>query len=743
MQQDFRVLGLDCAEEVLALRHALEPLEGVGELGFDLLSQRLTVRFDPQRIGVAALSEAIGRTGMRAVPWTVAGEPAMAERRRDPRAALVAAGAGLLVLGFGWHVAQAGALLPALVGQAPPRASQILYALSAAAGLLPLLPKALAAVRGLRPDMHLLMALAIVGALALGDGLEAATVGALFGLSLLLESWSIGRARRAVAALLDLSPREAEVLHEPGAEPGAEHGEAGGEGGDAAHRHGHRVPAAQVAVGALLRVRPGERVPLDGRVVAGSSELDESPITGESRPVAKGPGDEVFAGTINGRGALELQSTRPADDTMLARITRLVVEAQSRRGPSERFVERFARVYTPVVLALAALAALGPPLLLARPWGASFYDALVLLVIACPCALVISTPVSVVCALASAARQGVLVKGGRLVEAPAGLRAMALDKTGTLTTGRPVVAQVIPFDHHDEHDLLCRAAAIETRSRHPLGEAIVARAQQGGCPHLPARDVTALPGRGAQATLEGRAWWIGSHRLLEERGQETPEVHATLERLEAEGRSVVILGNERHVCGLIVLEEQPRAEAAAAIAELHALGVAPIVMLTGDTPGAARALAGRLGLDEVRAGLLPEDKLAAVQALVARHGAVAMVGDGVNDAPALAASGLGVALGAAGSDAAIETADVVIMSDDLSRLPWLVRHSRRTVATIRANVAASLAIKAAFIALALLGWASLWGAIAADMGVSLLVVANAMRLLRASAPPAAPAAHTP
>ena len=732
------MLGLDCAEEVLALRAALEPLEGVGELGFDLLSQRLTVRFDPQRIGVAALSAAIGRTGMRAVPWSSAGETAAsAERRRDPRATLAAAGAGLLLLGFGWHVAQAGALLPALAGAAPPRASQLLYALSAAAGLLPLLPKALAAVRGLRPDMHLLMALAIVGALALGDGLEAATVGALFGLSLLLESWSIGRARRAVAALLDLSPREAEVLHEPGAGHGEAPGAAAGESDDAAHRHGHRVPAATVTVGALLRVRPGERVPLDGRVLSGASELDESPITGESRPVAKGPGDEVFAGTINGRGVLELQSTRPADDTVLARITRLVVEAQSRRGPSERFVERFARIYTPVVLGLAALAALVPPLLLARPWGASLYDALVLLVIACPCALVISTPVSVVCALASAARQGVLVKGGRLVEAPAGLRAMALDKTGTLTTGRPVVSQVIPFDHHDEHDLLCRAAAIESRSRHPLGEAIVARAQRGGCPHLPARDVRALPGRGAQATLEGRAWWIGSHRLLEERGQETPEVHATLERLEAEGRSVVILGNERHVCGLIVLEEQPRAEAARAIAELHALGLAPLVMLTGDTPGAARALAGRLGLDEVRAGLLPEDKLAAVRALVAQHGAVAMVGDGVNDAPALAASGLGVALGAAGSDAAIETADVVIMSDDLSRLPWLVRHSRRTVATIRANVAVSLAIKAAFIGLALLGWASLWGAIAADMGVSLLVVANAMRLLRASAPPAA------
>jgi Cd2+/Zn2+-exporting ATPase len=733
-------VGLDCAEEVLALRHALEPLEGVDELGFDLLSQRLTVHFDRERIGVAALGEAIGRTGMRAVPWTDAdAQPAAAsaDRWRDPRLWLAAAGAASLVLGVLWHLLSGGALLPALTGRSPPDASRALYVFAAVAGLLPLLPKAVAAVRGLRPDMHLLMAVAIAGALLLGDALEAGTVGALFALSLQLESWSIARARRAVAALLDLSPREAEMLHEPGPAGVA----AGEDDGDPAHRHGHRVPAAQVAPGSLVRVRPGERVPLDGQVVAGRSEVDESPITGESRPVAKQPGDEAFAGTINGRGALELRTTRPADDTMLARITRLVVEAQSRRGPSERFVERFARVYTPVVLALAALAAVVPPLLLGRAWGTSIYDALVLLVIACPCALVISTPVSVVCALASAARRGVLVKGGRLIEAPATIRALALDKTGTLTTGRPVVTRVIPFDHHDEHDLLCRAAAIETRSRHPLGEAIVARAQQGGCPHLPARDVRALPGRGAEATLEGRAWWIGSHRLLEERGQETPEVHATLERLEAEGRSVVILGNERHVCGLIVLEEQPRAEAAAAIAALHALGIQPIVMLTGDTAGAARALGARLGLDEVRAGLLPQDKLAEVRALVERHGAVAMVGDGVNDAPALAASHLGVALGAAGSDVAIETADVVIMSDDLARLPWLIRHSRRTVAIIRANIAASLAIKAAFIVSALLGWASLWGAIAADMGVSLIVVVNAMRLLGPSE--ADPAPQTP
>jgi Cd2+/Zn2+-exporting ATPase len=557
------------------------------------------------------------------------------------------------------------------------------------------------------------MFVAIAGALLLGDWMEAATVATLFALSLQLEAWSVGRARRAVEALLDVTPAHAHVLSPSG------------------DRSARLVPAAEVPPGSLILVRPGDRVPLDGTIESGASELDESPLTGESRPVAREVGERVWAGTINGTGALDVRTTRRADDTTLARVVRLVEGAQGRRGPSERFVERFARVYTPLVMALAVLVCVLPPLLSARTFGAAFYDALVLLVIACPCALVISTPVSVVCALATAARQGVLVKGGRAIEEPARMRCVAFDKTGTLTAGRPAVESVVPFDHHDEHDLLCVAAAVEAQGSHPVGKAILARATGAGCPHKTARRVRHLPGRGAEAEVDGRAWWLGSHRLLEERGQETPEVHAHIERLEAEGRTVVILGNERHVCGLLVLADEARPAAAGALSELRALGLAPLVMLTGDHAGAARALAGRLGLDEVRAGLLPADKLAAVEALLAEHGHVAMVGEGVNDAPAMARASLGIAMGAAGSDAAIETADVVIMADDLTRLPWLVRHSRRTVAIIRQNIVAALGIKALFIVLAATGHATLWAAIAADMGVSLAVVVNALRLLAA------------
>ena len=346
------------------------------------------------------------------------------------------------------------------------------------------------------------------------------------------------------------------------------------------------------------------------------------------------------------------------------------------------------------------------------------------------CALVLSTPVSVACALARAARHGVLVKGGEFIEVPAHVRCVAFDKTGTLTLGRPALARVLPFDHHTEADLLGVAAGIEQRSGHPLSEAILARARALGVPAAPAADVRLLPGRGVAGHVNGKDYWIGSHRLLEERGQETPDVHATLVELEAQGRTVLIMGHERHVCGLFVIEDEPRADAAAAVAELHAAGVRPVVLLTGDNAGAARRLGERLGLDEVRGGLLPEDKLRAVEELLAAHGAVAMVGDGVNDAPALARASVGFALGVAASGAALETADVIVMSDDLSRVPWIVRHGRRTLATIRANIAVSLAVKVAFFAAALAGHGSLWAAIAADMGTSLLVVAHSMRLLR-------------
>jgi len=496
------------------------------------------------------------------------------------------------------------------------------------------------------------------------------------------------------------------------------------------------MPVASIPVGAIFILRPGERVPLDGVVAAGSGAINQAPITGESVPVLKGPGAEVFAGSVNGDGALEVRSTHPANDTTLAKIIRLVRDAQSKRGNAEQWVDRFARRYTPTVMLLAVAFALVPPILSMGSWSMWFYRSLVLLVIACPCALVISTPVSIVAALASAARAGVLVKGGLFLEIPARLKAIAFDKTGTVTEGRLTVTSVVPLNGHTEQELIERAVALEGRSTHPLARAVLTYAAEKGIVTNPADDVVLLPGKGANGRIDGREFWAGSHRYLEERGQEVPEVHEMIERLSGYGGSVVVVGNESHVCGVIALADRPRAETQEVLKELRRLGVERLVLLTGDNRGTAEAVSKAFHFDEVRSELLPQDKVTAMRELVSRHGTVAMVGDGVNDAPAMATASLGIAMGAAGSDAAIETADIALMSDDLSRLPWLIRHSRRTVAIMRENIGFLLLVKIVFVTLAFAGRATLWSAIAADMGASLLVILNALRLLRAA--PAGP-----
>jgi Cd2+/Zn2+-exporting ATPase len=557
--------------------------------------------------------------------------------------------------------------------------------------------------------MNLLMVVAILGAIAIGEWFEASTVAFLFAVSNALEGWSLSRARRAVEALMDLTPTLVEVVKE---------------GGTASLR------PEEVPVGALFQVKPGERVPLDGLVLQGSSALNQAPITGESMPVSKRPGEEVFAGSINGDGALVIECSKPASDTVLARIIRMIGEAQSKRAPSEQWVDRFAQVYTPVVMILAILVALVPPLLIGGAWTDWFYRALVLLVIACPCALVISTPVSIVAGLASAARHGVLVKGGIHLEAPASLRAIAFDKTGTLTEGRPRVLEVIPVSFHSEKVMLRVAAALESQSSHPIAVAIVEYVRSQGCDFPTALDVQALQGRGVQGTLEGRAYWLGSHRHLEERGLETPELHARMAAQESKGRTLVAIGTDNDLLGLIALADTIRPDTRETLRQLRLAGVEHLVMLTGDNRGTAESVATQAGIPELRADLLPEDKVTAVEALVAEHGQVAMVGDGVNDAPAMARASLGIAMGAMGSDAAIETADIALMNDDLTRLPWLIHHSRRTLAVIRQNITFALAVKAVFVILTLVGHASLWSAIAADMGASLLVIFNGLRLLK-------------
>jgi Cd2+/Zn2+-exporting ATPase len=576
--------------------------------------------------------------------------------------------------------------------------------------------------------MNLLMTFAVTGAIVIGEFLEAATVAFLFALSITLEAWSVGRARRAVAALLAMSPTKALVV-KIAASAGSR-----SPSDDTSVERLREMEVADVPVGSIVLVKPGQKFPLDGTITKGETFVNQAPITGESKPVPKVLGSEVFAGTVNEDGTVEFSTTKRADETTVARIVQMVGEAQSKRSPSEQWVETFARYYTPAVMVLALAVMILPPLLGGGAWSKWFYEGLVLLVIACPCALVISTPVSIVAALASAAREGILIKGGQFVEAPAHLRAIAMDKTGTLTEGRPAVTEVVPLSGHDRIELVKIAAAIESQSEHPLARAVVAYAASLKVSYQAANEFQAIKGKGASAVLGGQSVWIGSHRYLEERGQETPEMHDKLVSWSSAGSSAIIIGNNEHVCGLIAVADRVRPDARESVARLKAAGIEHVVMLTGDNRGTAEAVGQETGVDEIRCELLPEEKVKAVEELVARYERVAMIGDGVNDAPAMARATLGIAMGVAGTDVAIETADIALMNDDLSRLAWLVTHSRRTLAVIRQNIIASLGVKIVFVILTLIGHGSLWAAIAADTGMSLLVVFNALRLLSPARP---------
>ncbi len=711
---------MDCAEEVNVLKGAVGKLPGIGNLDFNLLNGTMTVQYDAGQVNEEVILDAVRQAGLEANPVVEtcpSGVCAVEDGwwNRRGRAFMCWISGALVLMGFVAHAFMHGDLLHALVGgegmahHAFPLPVIFLYAAAVLSGGWYVAPKAWLALRRLRADMNLLMTIAVIGAMLIGQWFEAGTVAFLFAFSLLLESWSVGRARRAIRALVNLTPPTARYIcpHD----------------GDIMEK-----PVAEVPLGATVLVRPGERIPLDGIVTKGRTSVNQAPITGESIPVSKEPGGEVFAGTINEDGSIEFKSTKPAADTTLARIIRMVEQAQSRRAPVEQWVEKFARFYTPAMIAVAFLIAIVPPLF-GGMWSRWFYEALVILVIACPCALVISTPVSIVAALTAAARAGVLIKGGAFLEAVGRVNVFALDKTGTLTKGHPEVQEIVPFNGHTQPELLARAAALEEHSEHPLAAAILKKARAENVPHLVAQDFRALKGRGAEAMIEGRLFWVGSHRLLHDKGVEESEMHTQAQRMEDAGHSLVVVGSDRHVCGLISVADTIRPEAAALVRQLKVAGVRHVAMLTGDNQGTADAVGCAVGVDEVRAELLPEDKMQALQDIQRNHGPVAMVGDGVNDAPALATATIGIAMGAAGTDAAVETADIALMSDDLARLPWLVRHARRSVRIIRQNIIFALGLKAAFMALALLQVATLWMAIAADMGASLLVIFNALRLL--------------
>jgi Zn2+/Cd2+-exporting ATPase len=724
--RSFRVSGLDCAEEVAILQKVLAtPVGGEQHLAFDVMNARMTVLDSGSAISDAEVIAAIKTTGMSAKRWNADTAEAdhAANLKRQKRFTQLSG--GFWAAGFVYHAFESGLggavrLFAGHGAQAMPVPEIAAFALAIAFGARFVAPKAWSSARRLSPDMNLLMVVAVAGAVLIGEYFEAATVAFFFSLSLTLESWSVGRARNAVSALLDLAPATARLVREDGSEAD--------------------VPASELRIGDRFIVRGGDRIALDGQVEAGAGAVNQAPITGESAPVPKETGDDVYAGTINGEGTLTVRASKPASDTVLARIIRMVGEAHTQRAPVEQWVAKFARVYTPAVMVLAILIAVAPPLLAGGAWSFWFYNALVLLVIACPCALVISTPVSIVAALASSARAGVLIKGGAYIEAPSRLRALALDKTGTITRGEPEVAALHGLNGTDQAALLGIAASLEARSSHPLAAAIQARATQDGLVFAPAGEVQIVPGRGVTGSVAGADHWLGSPRYAVERGVGAQLPDDLLAAAEGRGETVVVIGAGDTTLGVITLRDAIREDARAMVTELHKLGVQKLVMLTGDNARAAQTVADAVGIDEVRAELLPEDKVAAVEDLARDYPMVAMIGDGVNDAPAMARANFAIAMGAVGSDAAIETADIALMSDDIGKVAWLIRHSRRTMTIIHQNIGVSLAVKAIFAVLTVFGLASMWGAIAADVGVSLLVVANALRLLRSRRADALPAA---
>jgi Zn2+/Cd2+-exporting ATPase len=737
------VHGMDCSSCAETVHKALRTLEGVEDVRTDVVAGRVTVTHSGS-LAPAAVAAAVTRLGYPArdvgpregYPARDAGPPLEA-RPHGPHAAVAGAWKRNARLHF--------ALLSGIAWAAALAADHLLHrdALAAAlavgaivAGGRYIVPRGVRAALNRALDMNFLMTVAALGALMIGEYGEAATAMFLFAVAQLLESHSMDRARNAIRGLMELAPATAAVLRQGREE---------------------RVPAEQVRVGETVVIRPGEKIAVDGVVVAGRSGVDQAPITGESVPVDKEPGMDVYAGTMNGEGVLEVRSTKAASDTTLARIIHSVETAQASRAPTQAFVDRFARVYTPAVVMTAIAVMLLPPLF-GGLWSEWFYRALVLLVVACPCALVISTPVTIVSALTGAARRGILIKGGLHLENAGRVRVVAMDKTGTLTEGRPEVVAVLGVNGVHSSDVLRYAAAAQARSEHPLARAVIRHAEAEGVAFAAAADTTALPGRGVRADVAGTTVHVGSERLFAGLGMTEVHMRELLDGFASQGRTAMLVGTSTpggndasrsevidvigvieviEVIGIIAVADRLRAEAGEALEDLHAAGIRRVVMLTGDNHGTAAAVATALagqgrGVDEFHSELLPDDKVAAVRRLMQEHGPVMFVGDGVNDAPALAVADVGVAMGSAGTDVALETADIALMGDDLARLATTIRLARKAERIIRANIAFALLTKAVFVVLALLGVATLWMAVFADMGTSLIVVMNGLRALRES-----------
>lgn len=690
----FQVDGITCLDCAAKFEKNVAALPGVTRASLNATAGKLTIE------GEADL-EAIRREGKQE-NYTIV--PIEEARKETPKPKVGRELIRTVISGI--------ALLAAYVAERIGGSANLfipLYVVAVVAGGWGNARKAFYSLPRLNFNMSVLMTIAVIGAMAIGEFGEGAIVAFLYSVSEMLESWTLERARRSIRQLMDLAPKVARIRRPTGEV---------------------EIPVDEIQLGDTMIIRPGEKFAMDGRIVKGESAINEAAITGESVPAEKGPGSEVFAGTLNTHGSLEVEVTKRVEDTTIAKIIHLVEEAQAKRAPSQAFVERFAAVYTPIVLALAAGIILIPPLFFGYEWGPWIYRGLALLVVSCPCALVVSTPVSIVSAISNAAKNGVLIKGGVYLEEAGSLMAVAFDKTGTLTKGAPAVTDIVPLGVQSERELLQIAANLEVRSEHPLAVAIVKAAEARGLKVEPAEGFSALTGRGAQGILDGQTIYIGNLRLYDEMGVPTKPVADRVRCLQEEGKTAMVVGTAQGFLGIIAVADEVREVSVAAVAALKRAGIRQTIMLTGDNTATARAIAGRVGVDEFRAELLPQDKVTAVQSLMRQYGKVAMVGDGINDAPALATATVGIAMGGAGTDTALETADIALMADDLSKLPFTIRLSRAALRVIRQNITFSLVIKALAVLAVFPGWLTLWLAILADMGASMLVTLNGMRLLR-------------
>jgi len=699
---------LDCAAEEALVRKSLKAVPGVRAIECNIVNRQVEVTHD--KVEPGAIEAAIRRVGL--TPSIAdAGKPSA-----DPASSAVASRRNLIFLGLSGLAAFAAEVLAWTTRN---DTSALVIGMAAASillGGLPTIRRGLLALRSLTLNINFLMTVAVFGACAIGEWPEAAVVVFLFAVAELIEAYSLDRARKSIQSLMEMAPEVAAVRQPDGS--------------------WQEDAASEVEAGSIIRVRPGERLALDGIVVNGASAVDQAPITGESIPVDKAVGDTVFAGTINGNGLLEFRTSGGRDQTTIARIIRTVQEAQGTRAPTQRFVDGFARVYTPIVCGLAVLVVVVPWLFFQQPLLPWLYKALVLLVIACPCALVISTPVTIVSGLSAAARQGILVKGGVYLEGGRKLRVVAMDKTGTITEGKPKLTDIVPLGGRAADDVLRIAASLDANSDHPVARAVSAvwdgsKTNSIG-PLIPVGDFKSITGRGVEGTIDGKLFFVGNHRLAEERNVCSPAIEAELSKLEEQGKTAIVIADPGEVIGILAVADTTRATSVVALKELHALGLRT-VLLTGDNSKTAAAIARTVGIEDARGDMLPEDKLAAIDELLGTHGHAGMVGDGVNDAPALAKATIGFAMGAAGTDTALETADVALMQDDLRAIPAFIRLSRRTSSILKQNIAIAIGTKAVFFALAMAGAATLWLAVIADVGASFVVLLNGIRLRRVNA----------